>query len=90
MKFVGGSRNGQNVPFELETEAVVCKELTLLEHTQRSGFPHDAPAPTPKKMERWVLRWWRWADGRKTYFMADASMADVAVESIAKKVLQGP
>jgi hypothetical protein len=87
MKFVGGSRNGQDVPFHLETEAMVCKELTLLEHTQRGGWPHDAPARTPTKIERWVLRWWRWADGSKTYFMADASTPDVQVEPAARRVL---
>jgi hypothetical protein len=87
MKFVGGSRNGQDVPFHLETEALVCKRLSLLEHTQRSGWPHDAPAPTPTKTERWVLRWWRWADGSKTYFMAEADASDAHVNSCAPKVL---
>ena len=88
MKFVGGSRNGQDVPFHLETEAMVCKELTLLEHTQRSGWPHDVPARTPEKLERWVLRWWRWADGSKTYFMADASAPAGGLESAARKVVE--
>ncbi len=88
MIFVGGSRNGQDVPFHLETEAMVCKELTLLEHTQRCGYPLDAPAPTPRKMERWVLRWWHWADGSKTYYMAEGGASNVAVESIAGRVLR--
>lgn len=92
MKFIMGSWHARDVPFHLETEALVCKRLTMLEYVEplRTGahVPKDfREARTPTRSETYVLRWWRFADQTKVWFMALEGASQAETEGWARRVL---
>jgi hypothetical protein len=92
MKFIMGSWHAKDVPFHLETEALVCKRLTMLEYVEPAGtesyLPEDLrKVRTPTKSETYVLRWWRFADQTKVWFMALEGPSQVEIEGWARRVL---
>ena len=91
MKFVAGSWHAKDVPFHLETEAMVCKELTVPEYFEKRDSRWIPPLPVRQpsdRQARYVLRWWNWGDGTKTYFMALANEPDTVIDSWARPLFR--
>jgi len=79
MKFVGGTRHGQDAPEWVRALVVVGqREFDIEEHTPSGGDPS-----TPRRIERYVVRTWTTAEGHCFRTLAIAGMESDCVDSMA-------
>jgi hypothetical protein len=89
MKFVGGSRHGQDAPDWVRALAVAGQREFNIEEHRASGWNQAFDEATPS-LETYVVRTWTTADGRRFRFLAITGKDRNHIESMAAPMFRAP